>query len=340
MYYVNNHNEHDPAVNLALEEYVLRGAPAEEDLLLLYVNAPSIVMGRHQNAWEEINLGFVEQHGIQVARRLSGGGTVYHDLGNLNFSYLTPARPEDFRNFKKFTGPAVRTLELLGVPAVLNARSDLLIDGKKISGNAQYISKGRMVSHGTLLFDADLAHVSEALRVKGEEAITSKAIKSVRSPVTNIREHLRQPLTIEQFRDLLLAQFFPHAPEEGAAAPLPEYPLSAEDWAAIRRLADERYRSWDWTFGYSPDFRVEKCQQFPGGKIQASLEIQRGMIHAITLTGDFFQATSPQVLEGALKGVRYRREEIVQALKNGAVAASYPSLDAEAFGAFFFSGLV
>ena len=173
MLFVDNQNEHDPAVNLALEEYVLRNAQTDEDLLLFYINAPSIIIGRHQNTLEEINRDYVEEHGIHIVRRLSGGGAVYHDLGNLNFSFLTGYQPENFRNFKKFTEPVIRALAKLGVLAELNGRNDILVDGRKVSGNAQYLSKNRMVSHGTLLFNSDLSHVTGALHVK-DEKITSK----------------------------------------------------------------------------------------------------------------------------------------------------------------------
>ena len=326
MLLINNHNEHDAAVNLALEEYVLRNASTDEDLLLLYINAPSIIIGRHQNTWEEINHSFVERNGIQVVRRLSGGGTVYHDLGNLNYSYITPSRPEDFRNFKKFTGPAVQTLAMLGVPAVLSERNDLLIEGRKISGNAQYISRGRMVSHGTLLFNADIAHVSEALKVQVGQ-FTSKAIKSVRSPVTNISAFLQQPMPIEQFQTLLMAQLFPGEPQP------PQYPLTADDWAAIHRLADERYRSWEWTYGHSPDFTVERRVAFSAGDSLFRMEIRQGIIRSVTVSGDAFTGPECERLEKLLIGVRYRGADIVQACKNEAGQGAFLGLDLQLLGA-------
>src|SRR5512133_460784 len=274
MLFVDNLNEHDASINLALEEYVLRNAQTDEDMLLFYINAPSIIIGRHQNTLEEINCDYVDQHGIRVVRRLSGGGAVYHDLGNLNFSFITESKPENFRNFKKFTEPVVKALAALGVPAELSGRNDLLVDGRKISGNAQYISKGRMASHGTLLFNSDLSHVSEALHVQGSK-ITSKGIKSVRSRVANISEFLSQPMEIETFRARLLKEIF------SGSDVIPEYPVTAADWAAVRQLADSRYRSWDWTYGHSPDFNVEKRERFPGGEIDARLDVQQGLIRSV-----------------------------------------------------------
>ncbi len=326
MLYINNHNEHDPAMNLALEEYVLRSVRTGEDLLMLYSNAPSIIIGRHQNAFEEINRGYVEQRGIPVVRRLSGGGAVYHDLGNLNYSFITEALPENFRNFKKFTAPVVRALAALGVPAELNARSDLVIDGRKISGTAQYLSKGRMVSHGTLLFDSDLARVSEALRAP--QGITSKAIKSVRSRVVNISEYLRQPMPVEAFKEHLLAHIFP------GAVPVPVHPFGPEDWTAVGRLAAERYRSWEWNYGHSPDFNVERRRRFPGGEIVARLEVQEGLIRSAKFSGDFFAEAAPERMERCLVGVRYSREDVTRALENEEAGGYMQCLDLEALGEF------
>ncbi len=327
MRFVDNQNEHDPAVNLALEEYILRNTQTDEDLLLFYINSPSIIIGRHQNTVEEINRDYVEQHGIHVVRRLSGGGAVYHDLGNLNFSFITESRPENFRNFKKFTEPVVRALAGLGVPAELSGRNDLLVDGRKISGNAQYISKGRMVSHGTLLFNSDLSHVSEALNVKGDK-ITSKGIKSVRSRVANISEFLSQPMTVESFREQLLKEIFT------GFNTVPEYPVSAADWEAVRQLADSRYRSWAWTYGHSPDFNIEKRERFPDGEIDARLDVQQGLIRSVKFYGDYFAEMEPDALEHRLVGVRYNREDIIRALQNEAIDRYFSGMDLQTFGTF------
>lgn len=329
MIFVDNQNEHDPAVNLALEEYVLRQSQDGEDLLLFYINAPSIIIGRHQNTLEEINHEYVEQHGIYVVRRLSGGGAVYHDLGNLNFSFITSSQPDNFRNFKKFTDPVVKALGKLGVPAELSGRNDILVDGRKVSGNAQYISKSRMVSHGTLLLDSDLSHVAEALNVQGSK-ITSKGIKSVRSRVANICEFLSQPMGIEDFRAYLLEQIF-----EGVHD-IPTYPLSDEDWAAVRQLAETRYRSWDWTYGHSPDFNVEKRERFPGGEIDARLFVEKGLIKTGKFYGDYFAELEPDGLESLLTGVRYAREDLRRTLAPVAIDRYFSGMDLETFIRFLY----
>ena len=328
MLFVDNQNEHDPALNLALEEFVLRNAKTEEDLFLFYINAPSIIIGRHQNTLEEINRDYVEQHGIHVVRRLSGGGAVYHDLGNLNFSFITGSQPENFRNFKKFTEPVIQALVQLGVPAELGGRNDILAGGRKVSGNAQYIANRRMVSHGTLLFSSDLSHVSEALHVQAGK-ITSKGIKSVRSRVANINEFIHQPMDIAAFRAHLLAHIY-------AGGGVPEYHLSADDWAAVRRLADERYRSWEWNFGRSPDFNVEKRERFPGGEIDARLDVQQGVIRSVKFYGDFFAEAETEALEQMLTGVRYTRDDISRILQGVAIERYFSGLDLATFTAFIY----
>lgn len=332
MLFVDNQNEHDPAMNLALEEYVLRQSKQNEDLLLFYINEPSIIIGCHQNTLEEINHDYVEQHGIHVVRRLSGGGAVYHDLGNLNFSFLTDYQQENFQNFKKFTEPVVRCLKELGVTAELSGRNDILVDGHKVSGNAQYISKGRMVSHGTLLFSTDLSEVSKALHVQTGK-IASKGIKSVRSRVANISEFLNQPMDIETFKKHILETYFKGVPE------IPVYPLSTKDWEEVHQLAAERYRSWEWTYGNSPDFNVERRQRFPGGEIDARLFVKQGVIQSIKFYGDFFSEFHIEELEHLLSGVRYGRKEIISSLQGLAIERYFSGIDLQTFTDFILPGV-
>jgi len=327
MLFVDNLDEHDPAVNLALEEYMLRQSDLHEDLLLFYINEPSIIIGRHQNTLEEINRDYVEEHNIHVVRRLSGGGAVYHDLGNLNFSFITDYQTENFQNFRKFTEPVVRALATLGVKAELTGRNDIQIDERKVSGNAQYISRGRMVSHGTLLFNSDLSHVSDALNVHAGK-MASKGIKSVRSRVANISEFLKEPMDIEAFKDHVLKTYFQGVMD------VPRVPLSAEDWAAVRKLAEERYRSWDWTYGTSPDFNIEKRQRFAGGEIDARLDVKKGVIQSAKFYGDYFAELEPDGVEKKLLGVKYEREEIKRALDGVDLERFFPGQSAESFAEF------
>ena len=206
MLFIDNQNITDPRINLAIEEYCLKHLDPEETYLLFYINQPSIIIGKNQNTIEEINTKYVDENGIIVVRRLSGGGAVYHDLGNLNFSFITKDDGNSFHNFKKFTEPVVAALKRLGVDAELSGRNDLMANGRKISGNAQFSTKGRMFSHGTLLFDSEIEHVVSALKVK-KDKIESKGIKSIRSRVANISEFLDQKMTTVEFRACFSAIF-------------------------------------------------------------------------------------------------------------------------------------
>ncbi|HEX7976309.1 MAG TPA: lipoate--protein ligase [Anaerolineales bacterium] len=318
MIFVDNQGKTDPSLNLAAEEYLLRQVMPGEDILLFYINEPSIIIGRNQNTLEEINQSYVEAHQIHVVRRLSGGGAVYHDLGNLNFSFISPNTPENVLNFQKFTAPVIRCLRDMGVAAELSGRNDIVVDGRKISGNAQYIAGKRMVSHGTLLFDSDLSRVSEALNVK-QSKIASKGIKSVRSRVANISEFLVEPMDIKAFRTRLLYSLF----ESGR---MQEYRLTGSDWQAILTLADERYRRWDWNYGRSPDFNVQKTQRFPGGEIEARIDVQAGFIQQVKFYGDFFGQGDLSELEAKLAGARYTSGDLAAALKDMDVSLYFSGL--------------
>lgn len=322
MIFVDNESVTDPRINLAIEEYLLRHFDTSEDVLLFYVNAPSIIIGRNQNTLEEVNREYVEAHGIHVVRRLSGGGAVYHDLGNLNFSFITHSADENFHNFRKFTAPVIRVLQALGVPAELGGRNDILAGGRKISGNAQYIAAQRMVSHGTLLFDSDLSHVAEALNVKASK-IESKGIKSVRSRVANIVEFLPATMDLAAFRATLLQGIF------AGADPIPQHHLTPEDWQAIRALAGERYMRWEWNYGRSPDFNVHKSRRFAGGEIDARIDVAQGLIRTIKFYGDFFGRGDVAELEHRLTGVRYEPGALAEALRDADVAYYFAGFTCE-----------
>ena len=309
MLYVNTGESRDPSLNLAAEEYVIRNIAHGEDILLFYINGPSIIIGRNQNTVQEINTDYVEAHGIKVVRRLSGGGAVYHDEGNLNFSFIAPHSKDNFHNFKKFTEPVIKVLNKLGVPAELRGRNDIVVNDQKISGNAQYVAGERMVSHGTLLWQANLTRVGEALRVKAAK-IESKGIKSVRSRVANITEFIPgEAMSVETFRSKIIEGVF-----EGAEPRT--YTLTDQDWEAIEKLADERYRNWDWNYGRSPAFDIQRETRYPGGEIEVYLDVAQGTIRDIKFYGDFFGQRGIEELEKALVGVRYAPDAINKALEN------------------------
>ncbi len=308
MLFVENEPNKDPRINLAIEEYLIKSVAPKEEILMFYINKPSIIIGRNQNTIQEINVDYVQEHDIIVVRRLSGGGAVYHDLGNLNFSFIAPNSPGNFHNFRKFTQPVIKVLMKMGVPAELSGRNDILADGKKISGNAQYVSGPRMVSHGTLLWNTDLSVVGEALRVK-QAKIESKGIKSVRSRVANITEFLPEdPPDIMTFRQMII---------DGVHSenPLEEYVLTETDWENIHQLSQERYQTWEWNFGKSPAFGIQREIRYGGGSVEAWLDVSRGgVIEQVKFYGDFFGQRDVAELEQALAGCRYEPSAILERL--------------------------
>jgi lipoate-protein ligase A len=303
----------DPRINLAIETFLLKEKPLDEPILLFYINDPSIIIGRNQNTIEEINKDYVEEHGIYVVRRLSGGGAVYHDHGNLNFSFIMPDDGNSFRDFAKVTQPIVQALHDLGIAgAELKGRNDLVINDMKFSGNAMYATEGRMFAHGTLMFDSDIDEVVNALKVR-KDKIASKGIKSVRSRVTNIKPFLpadKQSMTTEEFRqDILLKIFGVDAVEQ-----IKTYELTDDDWQKINQIADEYYRNWDWNYGKSPAFNLERRQRFPIGSIDAQMNVENGAIKEIKIFGDFFGLGEIKDVEDLLTGVKYEKAAIEAAV--------------------------
>lgn len=308
MKFIDNKGIHDPYINLAIEEYILNTFDTDKDsYLLFYINGPSIIVGRNQNTIEEIDAGYVDKNGIKVVRRLSGGGAVYHDLGNLNYSFITKDDGESFRNFRKFTQPVVDALNNLGVKAELQGRNDLLVEGRKISGNAQFSTQGRMYSHGTLMFDTDIGEVVNALKVK-KDKIESKGIKSIRSRVANISEFLEEPMTIEEFRQYILEQIF------GGKDKIEYIELTEDDWENIKKLSEKRYGNWDWNYGKSPKFNMSHSKRFPVGGIDVKLDVNKGKIEDAAIFGDFFGVGEVAEIEEALKGAQYSTEGIEKAI--------------------------
>lgn len=324
MLFIDNKGITDPRINLAIEEYALKNLDINETYLLFYINEPSIIIGKNQNTVEEINTDYVESNGIHVVRRLSGGGAVYHDLGNLNFSFLTKDDGESFHNFRKFTEPVIAALQKLGVNAELSGRNDILAEGRKISGNAQFSTKGRMFSHGTLLFDSEIEHVVSALRVK-QDKIESKGIKSIRSRVANISEFLSDSMDIQQFRSHLLKNIFSESND------IPEYVLTEEDWSKIHELSKERYQNWDWNYGKSPKFNSQHSHRFPVGSIDVRLEVNKGVIESCKIFGDFFGVGDVSEIEALLTGQKYEKATIEQALQEVNIPHYFGNITKEDF---------
>lgn len=314
MYFVDNGNNYDASLNIALETYLVENRLVDEPILLFYINDPSIIVGRNQNTIEEVNQAYVEEKGIRVVRRMSGGGAVYHDRGNFSFCFI---KDDDgsFRDFASFTQPVIEALHKMGAKgAELKGRNDLLIEDKKFSGNAMYAKNGRMTAHGTILFDADLDEVTKALKPR-KEKFESKGIKSVRSRVTNIKPYVSpeyQKLTTEEFRDLLLLEIFGVESRDQVK----ELKLTEADWAKVREIQAERFGNWDWNYGQSPAFAIQMSQKFPFGFVDFRFNVEQGVIKEVKVYGDFFGLGDISDVEDALVGVRFEREAVNQVFEN------------------------
>lgn len=305
---VDNEEITNPKINLAIEEYALKNLPIDDSYLLFYVNEPSIIIGKNQNTLEEINKDYVDEHGIHVVRRLSGGGAVYHDLGNLNFSFITKDDGNSFQNFQKFTQPVVDTLNKLGVEAELSGRNDIHVGERKISGNAQYTTKGRMFSHGTLMLDSEIETVVKALNVS-DEKIRSKGIKSIRSRVANINEFLEEKMTVADLKKAILEFVF-------AEGDVETYELTEEDWAGIHEISESRYQQWEWNYGRNPKFDLQRSKRFDAGTIDIRLDVKKQVIQDVKIFGDFFGVGDVSEVEDMLKNVAYDKNAIHDALSD------------------------
>ena len=295
---------HNAYFNIASEEYLLHRFPTE-DIFLLYVNAPSIIVGKFQNTLAEINLDYVKEKDIKVVRRMSGGGTVYHDLGNLNFSFHTILGQNDFGDFSFFTKPVLNMLHELGVPAELKGRNDLLVEGKKFSGNAKLARHGKMIQHGTILLNSEMEVLDDALKVNPLKFI-DKAIKSNRARVTNLIHYLPKETTTETLKELLTAEIIKNNP---AAE---RYEFNAEDLAGIEKLVKEKYETWDWNFGFSPNYNFKKAIKIPAGFIEIHLDVVQGIIEKAKIFGDFFASKPVELLEEKLIGRKHEISDLSQ----------------------------
>ncbi|MBN3348475.1 lipoate--protein ligase [Clostridium botulinum] len=299
----------NPFFNLALEEYLLKNVDIKEDYFILWQNEPTIVIGKHQNTLKEINMNFVQDNNINVVRRNSGGGAVYHDLGNINFTFITKYDEKHLLDFKTFTNPVVYSLGKLNVKAELSGRNDILIDGRKISGNSQHIYKDRFLHHGTLLFNSELENLVKALNVDNDK-ILSKGIESIKSRVTNIKEHVKEDISMEKFKEILIENIFIWNKNS-----LKEYNLTNDHINDIEKLMEEKYMTWQWNYGYSPEFNYRNSKRFQGGKLEVLLNIVEGHINECKIYGDFLGLMDVSEIEKRIIGIKYGEEYIDEFLR-------------------------
>lgn len=318
----------DAAWNLAVEEYVFDQLPRDRSYLMLWQNANAVVIGKHQNAENEVNLAYARQNEIQVVRRLSGGGAVYHDMGNLNYTIISDAEQGDSLDFGLYCQPVLNTLKKLGIQAELSGRNDMTIQGRKFSGNAEYVRDGRIMHHGTLMFHSDLSVMEEVLQVDPEK-VRGKGVKSVRSRVTNISEYLNTGLTLPEFREKLLEEVL--CGNEGE-----EYQFYQADQRQIERICDGRYRTEAWNFGELSKADLVKKKYIPGcGCLQADVWFQAGRIKNIRFSGDFFSILPRKELEEAMADCKWERTQLAERLESVMVQNYIAGLDNQKMIQFF-----
>ena len=299
------HESTDPYFNVATDEYILKHI--DEDCFMLWRNDNAIIVGAYQNTLAEINYDYVKEHNISVVRRMSGGGAVYHDLGNLNFSFTKSGKDSNLSDIEKFTRPIVNVIRDLGVDARFEGKNDLMIDGRKFSGNAAHIFKNKILHHGTLLFSSEMRNVAGALNVNPVK-YQDKAIKSVPKRVTNISEHLPVKISLEEFTRKVMEYVVNNFPDTRM------YQFTEEDITAIQKLRDEKYATREWNFGKSPDYAFKKAIRTNGGLLEMNLDAKNGVIENVKIFGDFFSEKGIEDVEHVLKGVLHEENELRKVL--------------------------
>ena len=315
-----------PYYNMALES-MLVNEDLEDDYFFFYVNAPSVIIGKNQNTLAEINPSFIKENNIHVARRLTGGGAVYHDKGNLNYSFIVRGSTESI-DFRKYTQPVIDALTKLGIKCELSGRNDILIEGRKISGNAQLVKKDRVLHHGTLMVDVDINNMLEALNVS-ELKIESKAIKSVRSRVANISEYLNKDFTVTQLRDFLLEEFY-------ASAKFETLTLDDEAIAKINESVETVFSTWEHNYARSPESNITKMRKFTAGIVEARFIITGGLFTHMKFFGDYFFTKETSEFEALLIGRKYKREDIENLLGTINISDYFLNLTGEEFISLLF----
>ena len=294
----------DAAFNLALEQYLFDTLSVENDLFMFWRNSDAVIVGLHQNTAEEINGSFIRQNNIPVIRRLSGGGAVFHDLGNLNFTIIKKVSDGEL-DFRVSCRPILDALNALGVNAVAGGRNDITVNGGKISGNAGYLRDGRHMHHGTILFDTNIEKMAEALRIP-EDKFISKGIESARARVTNLREHLPEDMTMSEFMSFM---------RNSVIKDMTAYALSPRDYNAVEALREKRYGTWDWNYGHSPGYGVEKRRRIPGfGAITVKMQVDGGIITGFATSGDYFGNRPGVELGALLKNTRFEERALLDRL--------------------------
>lgn len=296
----------DPYFNFGLEYYLITEKMFDEPVFLFWQTAPTLMVGKFQNTLEEINVAYAKEHQIHIVRRMSGGGTIYTDMGGWQFTFIIPGKTEQI-SFSEYISPVIQALRDMGINrAGFNGRNDLVIDGKKFSGNAQYLYNGFTLHHGSLLFDTNIEQMVKSTTVDPYKVI-SKGIKSVRERVTNISEHLESPMDSQEFKTRMVTNIM-------GGSDYKTYDLTEADRRRISELAQLKFNNWDCIYGKNPRCSLTKTEHLAGGKLEVSLEVSHGIIHACAIHGDFFGSLDMDALCQALTGVKYEEQAISSAI--------------------------
>lgn len=325
MQYLKNPST-DAHYNMAFDEYCLQQLSSDAPLFCLWQNAPAVIVGQNQNVYAEVNLPFLHQHGIRLARRVTGGGAVYHDLQNLNFTFVKQLHDLD-TDVSGLLGHIVQALRQLGVPATFSGRNDILVEERKVGGTAKRVWHDRLMVHGTLMYDVDIPTLTEVLSTP-QSKLTAKGIASVRSRVGNLRQWLPQCPDVHSFRHLL------HEQLAGTDA---EFILDDHQLHAIGQLSAEKFATWQWNYGLSPLGTFTKQQHFTCGTIEMQLRVEKGILTDISFGGDFLGNYSPAPLVAALIGTRFEHDALLMVLQQHPAGRFFDQLNDEQFLQFILS---
>ena len=303
----------DPHLNMAFDEFCLEQFPSDDTVFYLWRNSPSVIIGRNQNAYAEVNLPYLEANGIRLARRMTGGGAVYHDLQNLNYTIVGRSADLD-RDFPGYLHLMLDALRELGVPAEMTGRNDIIVEGRKVSGYAKRVYKDRLMVHGTLMYDVDIARLTEALSVPGSK-LDAAGIASVRSRVANLREYLPQFSCIEELQEALEGILSGNYTD-------PQVFLTTEQEASVQEICRNKFSTWEWNYGLSPKAGFRQSSRLPCGTVEVSCTVVRGKLRGLSFGGDFIGSLPAEGLAAALEGCRFERDAILGALR---------ALDAESY---------
>lgn len=309
MLFIENNNT-DPYQNHALEEWLMDHY--QENCFMLWRNQKAILLGKNQNAYSEINMDYAKSHDIKIVRRITGGGTVFTDEGNIMFTFISCNKEKDFADFKKFTLPILKVLNEMGIPASFSGRNDLLIDGKKFCGNAQCRYKDKVLHHGTLMYNADTSELAQALNVK-EIKLKSKGVSSVKSRVTNISNYMDTPMDIEEFRSYLFQKVMEQSEHVQFLR------LSEAVWKEVAQKALKKHATKEWIYGNFPQYDIHKETKLTGGIVEVYLQLQQGSVNHAEIYGDFFNSREISEITDALRGTVYDAQAVRKALSSFAV---------------------